>query len=111
MRRIQIETETQVYDIPAKWAICSRCRGEGHHGNPAFDGLSLQDETFEDPEFREDYFKGVYDVRCETCGGSGKVLEPDRESCSIEEIRAWEQEQRELAEIARAERLDARMGW
>jgi hypothetical protein len=49
-------------------------RGEGTCVNPNIDANGLTAEDFaEDPDFAEDYFGGVYDVRCAACGGSGKI--------------------------------------
>lgn len=58
-----------------KWMICPACEGEGSCVNPAIDcnGLSAS-EMHEDPDFAENYFGGLYDVTCEACHGSGKIL-------------------------------------
>ena len=57
-----------------KWAICSLCDGNGKHVNPSIDcGGITQDEFDEDPDFRDDYFSGRYDVQCKACEGTGKV--------------------------------------
>ena len=57
-------------EIPIKFVVCDRCHGKGSHCNPAVDGHGLTREDFaEDPDFAEDYFRGVYDVACESCGG------------------------------------------
>lgn len=66
--------------LPAVYEVCDRCDGEGTHTNPAIDGngitASEMDELGED--FREDYLAGVYDVRCEECGGKRVVPVVDR---------------------------------
>jgi DnaJ-class molecular chaperone len=62
----------------SKNVICSRCDGEGVHCNPAIDGHGISPEEFdEDPDFRENYFSGVYDVRCEECHGE-KIIKQQR---------------------------------
>ena len=53
-----------------KYQVCSRCHGKGHHVNPNVDGHGISPQEFaEDPEFRENYIKGKYDVKCYQCGG------------------------------------------
>jgi hypothetical protein len=58
-----------------RFAVCPRCEGRRAHVNPSVDegGLSAEDFAELGPEFEEDYFGGVYDVRCERCGGEGLV--------------------------------------
>lgn len=57
-----------------KWDICPVCHGNGKHVNPDIDSHGLTREDFyDDPDFFEDYKRGVYDVPCVTCNGSGKV--------------------------------------
>lgn len=54
----------------AKFIVCPRCRGEGNVVNPEVDGNGITAEEFdEDPDFRENYFSGVYDVLCPMCRG------------------------------------------
>jgi hypothetical protein len=68
--------------LPAKRVVCPRCDGSGTHVNPSIDGNGLTAEDFvEDPDFRESYFSGVYDVRCERCDGNNVVDEIDEEEC------------------------------
>ena len=65
-------------ELSAKIEICGCCSGKGTHVNPAIDGHGLsQEEMDEDPDFREDYFAGKYDVSCEDCGGTGRVAVVD----------------------------------
>lgn len=64
--------------LPGKREICGTCRGKGHHVNPAIDGNGLSSEDFdEDPDFRESYLRGHYDVSCEECQGVGHVFDID----------------------------------
>jgi len=72
------------YDIevqlPSKRIVCPRCKGEGTHVNPNVDGHGISSEDFDaDPDFRENYFNGVYDVSCEECKGNKVVDEIDDE--------------------------------
>lgn len=70
-------TDTDIV-FPGKWEICDRCNGDGTHDPPEFDNGFTRSDFDEDPEFEEMYFQGVYDVPCEECGRSGKVLVIDR---------------------------------
>lgn len=68
--------------FPAKFEVCHRCGGTGTHVNPNVDGHGITAEEFsEDPDFKEAYFGGVYDVRCEDCKGERVVLEIDEQAC------------------------------
>ena len=55
--------------IPAIWGVCDRCGGRGVHDHEAFsNGLTAADFD-EDPDFREEYMAGRYDVQCASCNG------------------------------------------
>ncbi len=64
-------------ELPTKWAVCGRCRGDGVHDHPAFANGISQEEFAEDPDFKEDYFRGKYDVVCTTCHGERVTSVPD----------------------------------
>lgn len=97
--------------FPAKWEICDRCSGNGHHGNPAFDGLSSSDDFWhEEDGFLDDYMNGKYDVPCEEGCDHGKVLVVDEEQVSpgkLEQLHEWYQEECDYRMQVAAER---RMG-
>ena len=95
------------FSIPSRWEICDRCRGNGVHDNPAFaNGISAEDFA-EDEDFRENYFAGHYDVRCEECNGTGKTLVPDETNLNAEQVAALAAHREELSEAARDARADA----
>jgi RecJ-like exonuclease len=81
--------EASEYEIPARWSICTRCEGEGKHGNPAFDGESVARLRDEDPDFLDRLIARDYDVRCRTCNGTGKVLIADHMCCTPEQIQTY----------------------
>jgi hypothetical protein len=64
------------HELPGKRVICAKCDGTGTHVNPNVDGPSgLSSEDFdEDPDFKRDYFAGVYDVTCTNCEGEKVVV-------------------------------------
>jgi hypothetical protein len=56
------------------WIVCPVCDGEGTTVNPNIDANGLTREDFdEDPDFREDYMSGVYDITCAACHGKRVV--------------------------------------
>lgn len=105
----------RVVELPAHYEVCGRCRGTGKHVNPSIDGHGLSQCDFdEDPDFREDYFSGVYDVTCYTCKGERVVLvEDDYESFSVEQkaqYDALEKQWEDEAASARESAAERAMG-
>jgi hypothetical protein len=78
-------------DAPAHWEICSRCSGNGTHVNPNIDGNGITSSEWAewDEDEREGYFSGRYDVQCEDCSGSGKILEIDHERFEAQHPAAY----------------------
>lgn len=66
--------------FPGKYEVCDNCHGKGSHVDCAIDGNGLSQEDFdEDPDFREAYMSGAYDVTCDVCGGLRVMLVPASE--------------------------------
>lgn len=97
-------------EVPSKWVICERCRGNGKHDHPAFANGITSDEWNGpdwDDDSREGYLEGRYDVRCEECSGSGKVQEPDLRALSKEDRESYEsylEDEAEYESYCRAKR-------
>lgn len=99
-------------EIPGKWAICSVCEGEGSAPSPGLRGHVYTSEDFErDPDLRgflRDMNRGVYNVSCEGCSGSGKVLVMDLSKVHDEDlknrIRRCEKGRLEDEAVSRCER-------
>jgi hypothetical protein len=73
-------------EFPAKFEVCGRCDGKGTHVNPNVDGHGLSQEDFdEDPDFRENYFSGMYDVTCHECHGERLIAVFDYERMTDEQ--------------------------
>jgi hypothetical protein len=74
--------------LPATWEICPACQGAGQ--SSAHLGAITQDDWENDwsDDEREDYLGGAYDHICAVCGGSGKVLEPNRQACVTDDHKA-----------------------
>lgn len=100
----------KTYELPAKWEICRRCRGDGTHTNPNIDGNGIASDEMHElgPDFTEDYLGGVYDVACSGCGGSGKNLVVDRHLADPKILAYMDEDERDLADsyaISEAERM------
>lgn len=62
------------------WEVCPMCMGEGTTVNPSIDAGGISSEQFyEDPDFADDYFGGVYDIQCPECKGRTTVQDVDFE--------------------------------
>ncbi len=90
-------------EVPAYWEICGRCRGDGAHVHPGIDGNGITASEWAEwaPEEQEDYMTGAYDVACSQCGGTGKILHPDRDRCSPEIRALLDERERQEQERAR----------
>jgi len=114
--RIEFTTFTDAGDeleisIAAKFALCPRCRGAGSHVNPAIDGNGISPEEFrQDPDFEEAYFRGDYDVACHRCQGEKVIKIVDRERAKPEDLKLFDEHERELADLEAEEAAERRMG-
>jgi len=56
------------------WIICPVCEGDGTTVNPNVDAHGLTaDDFLDDPDFRDDYHSGAFNMPCAACHGSGKT--------------------------------------
>lgn len=84
--KIEVTVENEVgvertLKLPGRYEVCGRCEGTGKHVNPSVDGHGISAEEFaEDPDFKEAYFSGVYDVTCHDCKGLRVVPVLDEEA-------------------------------
>ncbi|MBK7823323.1 MAG: hypothetical protein IPJ61_20265 [Tessaracoccus sp.] len=94
------------------YEVCGTCNGRGSHVNPGVDAHGITAEEFdEDPEFREEYFAGSYDVTCCECQGRRVVAMPDDANNAPElmlRLHAWQREERSSQREREAE---MRCGW
>jgi len=104
------DADQPALEVPAQFEVCSTCEGKGTHVNPSIDAHGISEEEFdEDPDFREDYFSGRYDVQCNECHGR-RVVPVVAESCDpVLKAKAeqWEQDHYDYQRECEAER---RMG-
>jgi len=83
------------FTVQTHFEVCGNCRGSGKTVNPSIDASGLTSEDFaEDPDFRDDYFGGTYDIVCAECSGHRVVaafdLERDLPGPVVKAIRFWE---------------------
>jgi hypothetical protein len=84
------------FKVDLEWGVCPVCKGEGSHTNPSIDSNGLSsDELHEDPEFAENYFSGVYDVKCSECQGE-RVIPTSSDLRFIEFIQKDDDERYEM---------------
>jgi hypothetical protein len=103
---------TETMTVPAKFEVCETCNGKGSRVNPAIDGHGLTAEDFEDdPDFREDYMRGAYDVRCDECDGRRVVFSVDEVRCTAEQLQAAEDCQEAFCRNRAEEAYERRMGY
>ncbi len=62
----------------AKYQVCPQCQGEGRIVHPALSCPSSED--WSDPDFRENYMTGAYDIECPCCKGKRVVTTDDIKS-------------------------------
>ncbi|RLI66792.1 MAG: hypothetical protein DRO67_00015 [Candidatus Asgardarchaeum californiense] len=87
------------HEIPAMYAVCDRCNGEGRHTNPNIDADGLTEDFINDPEFMENYRNGVYDVTCSKCNGKRVMLVPNENIADPEDVEEYYREQREIEKM------------
>ena len=111
---LEIHGIEEEVEFPFQWKVCDLCDGKGTHVNPSIDagGLS-QDDFDEDPEFKEEYFSGAYDVPCNKCKGRTTFPEIDEEACDEVqkiELEAYHKQQEEEAQFEAESRAERSMG-
>lgn len=65
--------------VACKWEVCPGCEGSGTELYGSLKGYAFSAEEWnnEDPDFREDYMSGNYDVPCSECRGRTTVKRPN----------------------------------
>lgn len=106
-----LDAEGRELLLPAVWEVCHRCDGAGEHDHPAFSdgftGSEWRELCHDDPDWPEDYARGVYSVACEVCKGRTTVAVVNREACTPEQLQALD-EHDEAERYADAERAAER---
>ena len=102
-------------DFPAKFEVCGTCEGEGTHVNPSVDSHGISQEEFdEDPDFREKYMSGQYDVTCNECRGLRVVPAVNVEACDAvqqADLAIWETQEADRCQYDRERAHECEMGY
>jgi len=97
MSEVPVRIKVIVYDedesyettAPGYRVVCPRCGGSGTHDHPAFsNGITGSEWAEWEPEERENYMNGTYDVPCEECHGRNVVDEIDWETWEGEDPKS-----------------------
>jgi hypothetical protein len=102
---MRLEYEEPV-EVKFRWTVCPTCDGKGSHVNPSIDCDGLTASDFEDEEFKESYFSGVYDVVCAECNGNRVVPE----LIDPEDIKMLNEYHSEMWEYEAERAAERRMG-
>ena len=98
-------------DLPTRKAVCPTCKGRGKHANPSIDSNGLTAEDFaQDPELREDYLSGRYDVPCYECGGANVVDELDEDRIDPKTLELYYTQKHEDDDFRAMQASERRMG-
>lgn len=90
--------------VDVRFEVCGVCGGSGKYVNPSIDAHGLTREDFEaDPDFREEYFSGTYDMTCAQCGGQHVIPVPTNPAIRTQ-VAEWYQSMRDGAVESAAER-------
>jgi hypothetical protein len=95
------------FTVPIRFSVCERCDGRGRHVDSRIDGNGLTAEDFEDADFAENYFGGVYDVQCEECRGARVVAVFDAETATPAMRQAMDDHFANLSQAAAWDAEDA----
>ncbi len=99
------EGHSGILTVQSKFEVCGQCQGSGTMVDPRVDAGGLSQEDFdEDPEFREDYFSGRYDMRCNQCKGQRVVPALIFPKAIQEFLESWERDSWDDAAESAAER-------
>ena len=100
------DVDENEHEVEAEKQRCEMCRGDGTVVNPSIDSHGITGSEFdEDPEFREDYFSGRFDIECPECGGKGLIVVPVLPEAIAKLIDEHNRDEAEYRAIERAERL------
>lgn len=102
--------DEETIELPAKWALCPDCKGDGSVLNPSMRTHAYTHEEFDrfSENEKKHYFKrgGMYDVQCPTCLGRTTVAEVDAGKLTPKQAEQWKAVQERAKDHARWEAED-----
>jgi len=111
---IETDDDEVEIELPARFDVCDVCDGKGKRVNPAIDGHGISAEEFDDdPDFKEAYFSGAYDITCDACSGKRVIpviVDDNLDERQREALRQHENRSREMHEIDEIQRMERMMG-
>lgn len=112
-----VDNEGCEHYLDTKYIVCPYCDGEGSYVNPGiehdgggFTASEWQEACYEDPDFADDYFGGVYNIPCEKCHGKRVVLDVDEDAIDPELLDKYHQYLREESYFAAERESERRFG-
>lgn len=98
----ELEKESWQHTFSVAMRVCERCEGRGTITNPNIDGNGISQEEFdEDPDFREAYFSGIYDIGCPECNGLRVRPWVNEQFLGEQQKKDWQKVQQLLDEAGR----------
>jgi hypothetical protein len=92
-------------DLPTRMEVCPDCDGHGTHVNESIDAHGIGSEEFaEDPDFKEAYYRGDYDVTCTVCKGLRVVPVVDRANADPDDLKLYDECEKVASESGRFDR-------
>lgn len=106
-----LSLDDKVHTVSLEWEVCGTCGGRGKVVNPSIDAHGITaDEFYDDPDFAEDYHRGVYDIPCPECHGRTTSLAIDLKNTNAETLRFIENWFQSEASYRREVAAERRMG-
>ena len=67
---------TKRFEVPARFEVCSTCKGKGSHVNPSIDSHGITGDEWDEWGYEEQdaYMNGAYDVTCNECNGKRSTI-------------------------------------
>ena len=100
-----------VVHVPITIHVCDQCCGTGTMVDPSIDCNGISSDDFDaDPQFREDYFAGMFDMKCSQCNGLRVEGHPEWNPTNPlhEALRDYATD---MAELEQERRIELRYGY
>jgi len=110
----ELGEEGWAHQFPLAFVVCDTCSGKGKIVNPSvecdgggFTQSEWNEACYEDPDFADDYFSGVYDIACPECSGQRVIPWVNEEL--VKNNPDWKKVRKRIDELQRMEAEDAAM--